>query len=56
MKTKHDDGLGWLRDIRRRLAKKFDYDPRKAAAHYRELQARHASRLYKRGDPLPAGK
>ena len=26
MKTKHDDGLEWLRDIRRRLAKKFNYE------------------------------
>jgi len=30
MKAKHDDGLEWLRDIRRRLAKKFDHDPKKA--------------------------
>ena len=56
MKTKHDDGLEWLRDIRRRLAKQFDYDPKKAAAHYRELQKRHAARLYKRGETVPAGK
>lgn len=50
MKAKHDDGLEWLRDIRRRLAKKFDYDPKKAGEYYRALQKGHASRLYKRKD------
>jgi hypothetical protein len=56
MKTKRDDGLEWLRDIRRRLAKNFDYSPRKAGEHYRALQERHASRLYRRNDHVPAGK
>lgn len=56
MKTKHDDGLEWLRDIRSKLAKKFDYDPKKAAAHYREIQKRYPSRLYKGREHQPAGK
>ncbi|MDQ6630224.1 MAG: type II toxin-antitoxin system VapC family toxin [Verrucomicrobiota bacterium] len=56
MKTKHDDGLEWLRDIRRELAKKFDYDPKKAAAHYREIQKRYASRLYKKPEHEPVEK
>jgi hypothetical protein len=48
MRTKHDDGLEWLRDIRRKMAEKFDHDPRKAAAHYQKMQRRYASRLYRR--------
>jgi hypothetical protein len=30
--TKHDDGLEWLHDIRARLAKQFDYNPRNRVA------------------------
>lgn len=56
MKTKHDDGLEWLREIRARLAKKFDHDPRKAAAHYRAVQKQHAGRIYRRSETALAGK
>jgi hypothetical protein len=48
MKTKHDDGLEWLREIRRKMAVKFDHDPRKAAAYYKKMQKRYAGRLYNR--------
>ena len=48
MKTKHDDGLEWLREIRRTMAAKFDHDPRKAAAHYQKMQRRFTGRLYRR--------
>ena len=34
MKTKYDDGLEWLREIRRKMAVRFEHDPRKAAAYY----------------------
>ena len=47
MKTKHDDGLEWLREIRARLAKKFDYDPRKAGAYYRRVQKASGARIYR---------
>ena len=30
-KTKHDDGLKWLREIRRKMAEGFGHDPKKAA-------------------------
>ena len=56
MKTKHDDGLEWLHEIRARLAKKFDHDPRKAAAHYRAVQKQHSGRLYRRGEHTLVGK
>jgi hypothetical protein len=48
MKTKHDDGLEWLREIRREMAAKFGHDPRKAAAYYQKMQRRYADRLYRR--------
>jgi len=48
MKAKHDDGLEWLREIRRKMAANFDHDPRKAAAYYQKMQRRYASRLYRR--------
>jgi hypothetical protein len=48
MKRKHDDGLEWLREIRRKMAAKFDHDPRQAAAYYQKMQRRYANRLYRR--------
>jgi len=48
MKSKHDDGLEWLREIRRQMAAKFDHDPRKAAAYYQKMQQRYTDRLYRR--------
>lgn len=53
MNPKHDDGLEWLRDIRRKMAAKFDHDPRKAAAYYQKMQLRYADRLYRRGEVTP---
>jgi hypothetical protein len=47
MKTKRDDGLEWLREIRRDLAGRFDHDPKKIGAYYKQLEKKHASRLYK---------
>jgi hypothetical protein len=55
MKTiKHDDGLEWLREIRARLAKKFDYDPKKAAAYYQQKQKHLGARLYRPEVPTGA--
>jgi hypothetical protein len=48
MKKKHDDGLEWLREIRRNMAAKFHHDPRKAAAYYQKMQRRYVGRLYRR--------
>lgn len=47
MKTKHDDGLEWLRDVRRKLAKKFNYDPKIAAAYYQQKQKELGARMYR---------
>jgi len=54
MKAKHDDGLEWLRDIRRKMAAQFDHDPRKAAAYYQKMQRRYADRLYRRDHEVTA--
>jgi hypothetical protein len=48
-KAKPDDGLEWLREIRRRMAARFDHDPRQAAAHYQKMQRRYVNRLYRCG-------
>ena len=52
--TKHDDGLEWLHDIRARLAKQFDYNPRKAAAHYRRVQKASGAKIYQREETVGA--
>ena len=52
--TKHDDGLEWLHDIRARLAKQFDYNPRKAAIHYRRVQKASGAKIYQREEPVGA--
>jgi hypothetical protein len=52
MKAKHDDGLEWLRDIRRKMAKEFNFDPKKAGEYYRKLARRPGIKLYKRQNHL----
>jgi hypothetical protein len=54
MKTKHDDGLEWLREIRRKMAGKFDHDPRKAAAYYQKMERRYAGQLYRSENEVTA--
>jgi len=56
MKTKYDDGLEWLREIRRKMAKEFNYDPKKAGEFYRKMAARPGVKLYKRENHLTAAK
>ena len=51
--TKHDDGLEWLREVRRKLAKKFNYDPKIAAAYYQRKQKESGARIYR--PEVPAG-
>ncbi len=56
MKAKHDDGLEWLRDIRRKMASDFDHDPKKAAAHYQKMQRRFSGRIYHRRSEIAGAK
>ena len=48
MKTIDDDGLEWLREIRRKMSAKFDRAPRKAATFYQKMQQHYTGRLYHR--------
>ena len=48
--------LQWLREIRRKMAKEFNYDPKKAGDYYRQMARRPGVKLYKREDRLTAVK
>ncbi len=48
LKTKTDDGLESLREIRRSMAAEFGNDPKKPGEHIRKLQQQHPERLYRR--------
>jgi IS30 family transposase len=52
MKPKPDDGLEWLREIRRQMAQQFHYDPKQAGQYYRKLARRPGVKLYQRQDRL----
>jgi hypothetical protein len=52
MTTKQDDGLEWLRAIRRKLAAQFHHDPKQMGRHYREMQRRFKGRIYRREEQL----
>jgi hypothetical protein len=56
MKAKHDDGLEWLREIRREMARQFEYDPKKAGDYYRRMARRSGAKLYKRSEHLAGAK
>jgi hypothetical protein len=53
MKTKYDDGLEWLREIRRKMAKEFNHDPKKAGEFYRKMARRPGVKLFKREKHAP---
>jgi len=42
-----DDGLEWLREIRRKLAAECDYDPYEMGRRLRELQKEFPGRVYR---------
>jgi hypothetical protein len=48
MKTKRDETLEEIWAIRRRLAEKFDYDPKKAGEYYRRRQKAAGVKIYQR--------
>ena len=56
MKKKTDDGLEWLREIRRQMAKQFNHDPKQAGEYYRKLARRPGVKLYRRRERLTAVK
>jgi hypothetical protein len=56
MKMKRDESLEEIWAIRRQIAKKFDYDPKKQVAHYQRKQKQLGARIYSREDHLPLAK
>jgi hypothetical protein len=52
MKTKRDETLEEIWAIRHKLAKRFNYDPKKAAAHYRRGQKVSGANIYRPEAPL----
>ena len=49
--TKRNDGPEWLREIRARLAKILDYDPRKTGDYFRPVQKESGAEIYQREAP-----
>ena len=56
MKTtkQHDDGLEWLRDLRRQIAVDCGHDLAKQASVYRQAAAKHSYKVY-RGETAVVG-
>ena len=44
--TTHDDGLEWLRDIRRKLMDAASGDLKRLGDKYRETEARHPEKVF----------
>ena len=45
--AKFDDGLEWLREIRRQLAAECNYDPYEMGRRIRERQKKYPGRIYR---------
>ena len=46
-KPAYDDGLEWLREIRRQFAAECNYDPYEMGRRIRERQKEHPERIYR---------
>ncbi len=51
-KSKYDDGLEWLRDIRRKIWDECDHDVKKLMQRYREAHEREVERRKHQGMAL----
>ena len=51
MKAKRDETLEEIWAIRRQIAKKFGYDPKKQVAYYQRKQKESGARIYRPEDP-----
>jgi len=56
MKTNRDESLEEIWAIRRRISQRLGRDPKERAAHYQRKQKQLGGKLYKREDPVTAGK
>jgi hypothetical protein len=55
MKTQRDETLEEIWAIRRELAKRFNFDPKKAAAYYRRKQKERGAKIYQPEVPVGIG-
>ena len=44
---RRDDGLEWLREIRRQLSAEYNHDPFEMGRRLREMQKEHPGRIFK---------
>jgi len=56
MKTNRDETLEEIWAIRRKLAQRFNYDPKKAAAHYRRGQKAAGAKIYRPEEHLTSAR
>ena len=56
MKAKRDETLEEIWAIRRKLAKEFNYDPKKAGDYYRRRQKEAGAKIYRREEHLATAK
>lgn len=56
MKTKRDESLEEIWAIRRKIAKKFNYDPKKQVAYYQKKQKQLGAKIYRRQTEPAAAK
>jgi hypothetical protein len=56
MKAKRDETLEEIWAIRQKVAKEFDYDPKKAGEYYRRRQKAAGVRIYHREHHLATAK
>jgi hypothetical protein len=56
MRTKRDETLEEIWEIRRQIAKQFGHDPKKQVKYYQRKQKQSGAKLYKREERLPAAK
>ena len=52
----HDDGLGWLRSLRRKVAASCGHDLAKQADVYRQAAAKHSYNVYRGEAPVVSPK
>ncbi len=56
MKSKRDEPLEEIWAIRRKIARKFGYDPKKQVAHYQRKQKQLGAKLYRREEHMSVAK
>ena len=52
----HDDGLEWLREIRRRISSDFDHDQQRLGDYLRERERELGARIVRTQDRVVAAK